>query len=213
MRKKLCEVTAELVRNLIDDDGNNSWMEFLQCLFQCANSQTTALKENALIIFSLIPGIFGNQENNYLDIIKQMLLQSFQSTEYSVRFYAGRALANFITDHDKEEAVLKHFGDLIGPYLKTIEESVMKVEDDALLKLTIDLLSLTPKFVRPQLGALLQLCLTIGNETQLPDEWRHLAIECCVTAAETVPGAVKKVGVVIIPNLVQLVSSEIIFEV
>lgn len=211
MRKKLCEVTAELVRNLIDDDGNNTWLEFLQHLFQIASSPSVQLKENALIIFSLIPGIFGNQQTNYLDYIKQMISQSFAHTEYSVRFFAAKALANFITDHEKEEPILKHFHDLIGPYLKAMEESVVKQEDDALLKLAIDILSLTPKFVRPQLVNLLQLCLNIGREADLPDEWRHLAIECCVTAAETVPGAVKKVGVQLIPMLVQLVGIKLCF--
>ncbi|VEN53702.1 unnamed protein product, partial [Callosobruchus maculatus] len=30
LRHKVCEVAAEVARNLIDDDGNNQWPEFLQ---------------------------------------------------------------------------------------------------------------------------------------------------------------------------------------
>lgn len=30
MRHKVCELAAEVARNLIDDDGNNQWPEFLQ---------------------------------------------------------------------------------------------------------------------------------------------------------------------------------------
>lgn len=30
LRHKFCEVAAEVARNLIDDDGNNQWPEFLQ---------------------------------------------------------------------------------------------------------------------------------------------------------------------------------------
>lgn len=30
LRHKVCEVVAEVARNLIDDEGNNQWPEFLQ---------------------------------------------------------------------------------------------------------------------------------------------------------------------------------------
>lgn len=33
LRNKVCEVAAEVARNLIDDDGNNQWPEFLQVSF------------------------------------------------------------------------------------------------------------------------------------------------------------------------------------
>lgn len=52
LRRKVCEVAAEVARNLIDEDGNNQWPEFLQFLFQCANSPLPALKESALRMFT-----------------------------------------------------------------------------------------------------------------------------------------------------------------
>lgn len=52
MRRKVCDVAAEVARILIDEDGNNQWPEFLQFLFQCANSPSPALKESALRIFT-----------------------------------------------------------------------------------------------------------------------------------------------------------------
>lgn len=52
IRRKVCEVAAEVARNLIDEDGNNQWPEFLQFLFQCANSPLPALKESALRMFT-----------------------------------------------------------------------------------------------------------------------------------------------------------------
>lgn len=51
IRRRICEVAAEVARNLIDDDGNNQWPEFLQFLFQCANGPTPGLKESALRMF------------------------------------------------------------------------------------------------------------------------------------------------------------------
>lgn len=52
IRRKVCDVAAEVARNLIDEDGNNQWPEFLQFLFQCANSPSPALKESALRMFT-----------------------------------------------------------------------------------------------------------------------------------------------------------------
>lgn len=51
-RKRLCDIAAELARNLVDQDGNNQWPQFLQFLFQCANSPSPALKDSALRMFT-----------------------------------------------------------------------------------------------------------------------------------------------------------------
>lgn len=51
LRRKVCDVAAEVARNLIDEDGNNQWPEFLRFLFQCANSQAPQIKESALRMF------------------------------------------------------------------------------------------------------------------------------------------------------------------
>lgn len=213
MRKKLSEVAAELVRNLINDDGTNTWPEFIQFLFQLSNSPNPVQKQTALIVFSLVPSLFGNQQNAYLEPLKQMLSQSFQSNEYFVRFQAGKALACFITDHDKEESVLRHFSELVPLYLKAMEESVRLQEDDALLKLAIEVIGLVPKFFRPHLGNFLEMCYGIAKESQVEDDWRHLALEFTITAAENVPGAVKKVGGHLIPQYISLVSNNFLFAV
>lgn len=52
VRSKVCEMAAEVARNLIDEDGNNQWPEFLQFLFQCANAPSSVLKESALRMFT-----------------------------------------------------------------------------------------------------------------------------------------------------------------
>ncbi len=51
VRKKLADLVAEVVRNLIDDDGNNHWPEFLKFLFEMASSPNVEMKEVALHIF------------------------------------------------------------------------------------------------------------------------------------------------------------------
>ena len=80
LKRKICEVVAEVARNLIDDDGNNQWPEILQLLFQCANATNIQLQESALRIFASVPGIFGIQQTQYLEIIKAMLLKYMDRT-------------------------------------------------------------------------------------------------------------------------------------
>uniref|UniRef100_A0A672KA94 IPO4/5-like TPR repeats domain-containing protein n=2 Tax=Sinocyclocheilus grahami TaxID=75366 RepID=A0A672KA94_SINGR len=81
IRKKVCDIAAELARNLIDDDGNNQWPEILKFLFDSVNSQDVNLREAALHIFWNFPGIFGNQQQHYLEVIKRMLVQCMQDQE------------------------------------------------------------------------------------------------------------------------------------
>ncbi|CAH0556676.1 unnamed protein product [Brassicogethes aeneus] len=193
LRHKVCEVVAEVARNLIDDDGNNQWPEFLQFLFHCANDQNPVLKEAALQMFTSVPGVFGNQQNNYLDLIKQMLMQSLQPTEsYEVRFQAVRAVGAFILINDKETQILKHYADLLAPMLQVIGESVQQQEDDTLLKVLIDLAENTPKYLRPQLVNIYEMCMKIFTNNDALDSFRQLALEVMVTLAEMAPAMVRK---------------------
>ena len=54
MRKKLCDVISELAHNMIDDEGNNVWPEFLQFLFENAQSANIIQKEIALNLFRYV---------------------------------------------------------------------------------------------------------------------------------------------------------------
>uniref|UniRef100_A0A7M4FL78 Importin 5 n=1 Tax=Crocodylus porosus TaxID=8502 RepID=A0A7M4FL78_CROPO len=82
MRKKICDIVAELARNLIDEDGNNQWPEGLKFLFDSVSSQNMGLREAALHIFWNFPGIFGNQQQHYLEVIKRMLVQCMQDQDH-----------------------------------------------------------------------------------------------------------------------------------
>lgn len=206
IRRKVCEVAAEVARNLIDEDGNNQWPEFLQFLFQCANGPVPALKESALRMFTSVPGVFGNQQANYLDLIKQMLQQSIvDATHYEVRFQAVRAIGAFIMLHDKEANIQKHFSELLPAVVQVIAQSVEKQDDEALLKVLIDLAESTPKFLRPQLENIMEMCMKIFSNEEMGDSWRQLALEVLVTLAETAPAMVRKVGGKYIVSLVPLV--------
>lgn len=136
------------------------------------------MKEAALQMFTSVPGVFGNEQNNYLDLIKQMMLQSLQPTEpFEVRFQAVRAVGAFILVNDKETQILKHFGDLLGPMLQIIAETVHQQDDDTLLKVLIDLAENAPKFLRPQLLPIYELCMKIFSDSGALDSWRQLSLE------------------------------------
>lgn len=66
-----------------------------------------------------MPGVFGNRQNENLDVIKQMLLSSLQPTETeALRMQAVKAVGAFILLHDKESAIQKHFSDLLLPLMQ-----------------------------------------------------------------------------------------------
>ncbi|XP_050306794.1 importin-5 [Anthonomus grandis grandis] len=206
LRHKVCEVVAEVARNLIDDEGNNQWPEFLEFLFQWASDPNEILREAALAMFTSVPGVFGNQQNNYLDVIKQMLLKSLQRTEtYEVRFQAVRAVGAFILINDKETQILKHFGDLLAPMLMVIEDNIQLQDDDTLLKVLIDLAENTPKFLRPQLLNIYDLCMKLFSNSYALDSWRTLGLEVMVTLAEMAPAMVRKMAGKYMEQLVPLI--------
>jgi hypothetical protein len=52
LKKRMCDIVSELARNLVDEDGQNNWPEFLQFLFRCASSDSPQLKECSLRMFA-----------------------------------------------------------------------------------------------------------------------------------------------------------------
>ena len=110
VRRKCADLAAEVARNLTDDDGNNSWPEFLKFLFTMASSQSAEAKEIALHMFASVPSVFGNQEQQYIDVIKNMLASSLTDANFDVRFGAVKATCNYLMLHDKDVGVQKHFG-------------------------------------------------------------------------------------------------------
>ncbi|CAA9994529.1 unnamed protein product [Nesidiocoris tenuis] len=215
-RHKACEVASEMARSLIDDDGNNNWPEFLQYLFQCANSTSAVHKESALRMFASVPGVFGNQQTQHLDLIKQMLHQSLMDqTSYNVRFQAVRAVSAFIMLHDKEDPIHKFLKDLLQPMIQVficsascpivVTESVEKGDDDTLLKCLIELAENAPKFLRPQLDIILQLFLKVISSNDMENSWKQLALETIVTLSESAPAMMRKEAGKYIPVLVPLI--------
>lgn len=107
--------------------------------------------------------------------------------------------------HDKEENIYKHFSELVPALVQVTAQSVEKQDDDALIKVLIDLAETMPKFLRGQLDNIMQMCMNIFSNEEMLDSWRQLALEVLVTLAETAPAMVRKVGEKYIVSLVPLV--------
>lgn len=66
-----------------------------------------------------MPGVFGNQQNQNLDVIKRMLLSALQPTESdALRIQAVKAIGAFILLHDKEPVIQQHFQDVLLPLMQ-----------------------------------------------------------------------------------------------
>jgi len=193
VRRKCADLAAEVARNLTDEEGNNKWPEFLKFLFDCASSPNPEVKEVSLHMFASVPGVFGNQEQQYYDVIKNMLASSLVDPNYEVRFGAVKAASNYLLLHEKDVGLQKHLGDLLGPMMTVTVQSVEKQDDDACLKSIIDIAEAMPKYLRPQLVQIFELCLKMVSNTELLESWRHLALEVVVTTSETAPAMVRKV--------------------
>ncbi|KAL7845929.1 hypothetical protein AOLI_G00241210, partial [Acnodon oligacanthus] len=206
IRKKVCDVAAELARNLLDDDGNNQWPEILKFLFESVNSQNVALREAALHIFWNFPGIFGNQQQHYMEVIKRMLVQCMQDQENpQIRTLAARATASFILSNESNTALLKHFSDLLPGILQAVNESCYQ-GDDAVLKSLVEIADTAPKYLRPNLEATLQLCLKLCADTNLTNMQRQLALEVIVTLSETAAAMLRKHTAIVAQSVPQMLS-------
>ena len=104
------EVESEIERQLQDNEGNNLWPEFRRFLFESTSNGTTKLKLSALKIFGSVPGISGNQQSQYINVIKQMFQQCMSGKEnYPIRFQAVKSLSSFILLHDDNVGLQKNF--------------------------------------------------------------------------------------------------------
>ncbi|KAK5847578.1 hypothetical protein PBY51_016695 [Eleginops maclovinus] len=206
IRKKVCDIAAELTRNLIDDDGNNQWPEVLKFLFDSVNSDSVSLRESALHIFWNFPGIFGNQQQHYMEVIKRMLVQCMQDQDNPhIRTLAARAAASFVLSNEGNTALLKHFSDLLPGILQAVNESCYQ-SDDSVLKSLVEIADTAPKYLRPNLEATLQLCLKLCADSNLTNMQRQLALEVIVTLSETAAAMLRKHTAIVAQSVPQMLA-------
>ncbi|XP_054167473.1 importin-5-like [Oppia nitens] len=195
LRRKVCDVVAEVSKNCIDDNGNNNWPEILQFMFESANSPDISIRHSALLIFASVPGIFGSEQSKYLSVIKQMLINYLcNDSDEEVKISAVKATSAFILAHDSEKAIIKQMSECILPMIHIISNCIDNESDDSTLKSFIDISEKCPQILRSQYEPLTELCLKTLSNTEKSDSWRHLALEIIITFAENAPSTVRKRG-------------------
>uniref|UniRef100_A0A667ZJA7 Karyopherin (importin) beta 3 n=1 Tax=Myripristis murdjan TaxID=586833 RepID=A0A667ZJA7_9TELE len=176
IRKKVCDIAAELSRNLIGKAPLN------------------------------FPGIFGNQQQHYMEVIKRMLVQCMQDQENpQIRTLAARAAASFVLSNESNTALLKHFSDLLPGILQAVNESCYQ-GDDSVLKSLVEIADTAPKYLRPNLEATLQLSLKLCADTNLTNMQRQLALEVIVTLSETAAAMLRKHTAIVSQSVPQMLA-------
>uniref|UniRef100_A0A2K6F824 Importin 5 n=1 Tax=Propithecus coquereli TaxID=379532 RepID=A0A2K6F824_PROCO len=100
MRKKICDIAAELARNLIDEDGNNQWPEGLKFLFDSPVMPWDRWLQILCMLIWFIPQVIA------------ALLQTMEDQgNQRVQAHAAAALINFTEDCPKS---------LLIPYLDNL---------------------------------------------------------------------------------------------
>lgn len=94
-----------------------------------------------------------------------------------MRFQAVRATSAFVLLHEKEVAIQKHLEPLLPAMVGVLGESVVRTDDETLLKSLIELAESCPKFLRPQLEHICELCMKVS----------HSGLQFCTLKCEKLP--------------------------
>uniref|UniRef100_A0A8C4P0Y8 Importin-5 n=1 Tax=Dicentrarchus labrax TaxID=13489 RepID=A0A8C4P0Y8_DICLA len=181
IRKKVCDIAAELCRNLIDDDGNNQWPELLKFLFDSVNSDNVGLRE---AVISALLQTMEDQSNPrvqahaaaalinftedcpksllipYLDSLVQhlhviMVAKLQELIQKGTKLVLEQVVTSIASVADTAEEKFVPYYDLFMPSLKHIVENAVQKELRLLRGKTIECISL--------------IGLAVGKEKFMPD--------------------------------------------
>ncbi|KAI1286009.1 Importin-5 [Halotydeus destructor] len=208
LKRKICDAAAELAKNFLDDDGNNLWPDFLNSLFECVNSSDLVLKECALNMFAYVPGVFGNQQSRYLDVIRQMLIHCLAvspTTDLNVRTSAVKATSSFALLHYEEKPIVKQLQECIPLIIAFVAETMLMEGEhcEAGLNCLVELSEKCPQLLRIQFNTIIELCIKALEEEQVLEARKHLALEIIVSLAEAAPATMRKRGAAYLPKIIQ----------
>lgn len=202
IRKKITDVIAELARFLIDEEGTNRWPEVLTFLFEMSSSPNVMLREASLNIFTSFPGIFGNQETHYMQVIHQLLARSLADGSKTISYLAVKAITAFIKNHEKEMNIIMGFKDCLPLILQNVKSSIEdNTDNEELQKCLIEIAEIAPKYLKTVLDDVFEVCINVLVHNELVSR-KHLALEVLVTLAENASGMVRKNASKYIPLIV-----------
>jgi len=156
-------------------------------------------------------------------IIHQIFVTCLNDQETKVRYTAATALAAYLKFNCENTQLLNIYRDclpsliavrlqnkicifIIGFFqFQTITHSLTNSDDDTVLKALVDIAENTPKYLRPAIDEVFNLCLhTIQQKEEFEESRRHLALEVLVTLSETASAMVRKISKKYLNQLVPL---------
>lgn len=204
LRKRFCDLVAEIARNLLDDDVNerDTWQQILNFILNCSKSEH--LREIALNIFENVPGIFGEEQHKYVDIAKEILHSGMSPpNSLPIRVAAVRTTSSFLCFNEGEKSVLKHLQGLVHDVVNVAVEASEKEESDTPLECLTEMAGTIPKIMRPHLSDICTACLKIVSDVDKEDCYRQSALEVLITLAESSAPMVRKDAARFIPDIIQ----------
>ncbi|CAD5118222.1 DgyrCDS6944 [Dimorphilus gyrociliatus] len=212
VRKKLCDLIAEVARNTVEveeDNDKHGWPDVLQFIINCSNAENSNLKEMAMIILSYVPSIFGVLQHENVDMIKRMIMQSLVVDNYAVKVSAAKALCQFLIANDDDENIINSWRNLtLDPLLNVLSENIAKDEDLNILKSVVEVADACPKYFRPRFQQLIGASINLLSDNDKTSTVKHLALELIVTMSESAAASMRKLCGDSIPPLVQKLLSE-----
>uniref|UniRef100_A0A669E8Q7 Karyopherin (importin) beta 3 n=1 Tax=Oreochromis niloticus TaxID=8128 RepID=A0A669E8Q7_ORENI len=175
IRKKICDIAAELSRNLIDDDGNNQWPEVLKFLFDSVNAenvisallQTMEDQSNPRVQAHAAAALINFTEDCpksllilYLDNLVQhlhviMVAKLQELIQKGTKLVLEQVVTSIASVADTAEEKFVPYYDMFMPSLKHIVENAVQKELRLLRGKTIECISL--------------IGLAVGKEKFMPD--------------------------------------------
>ncbi|CAI4225451.1 unnamed protein product [Auanema sp. JU1783] len=205
LRKKLSDVIAELAREMIDEEsGAQKWPAVITYIDHCSKSEDVELKLSAMLLIDAVPNVFGNEQERYLQEIKQMIRACLVHPSAPVRSAATKAFVSFLTFNEDDDKLVKGFSSDVPAILEVCSHVVSTEEDDdGPLQALADLVSTTPKVVIPHIDAIVVLCSKIIENAEVDECYRNSAMEVLTSLCETAPNSIKKRAPHVIPVILQ----------
>ena len=214
LKTQVCDLVSEVAQNMVDKDGNIQWQEFLQFMYQCLSSNNSKLKDSCLRMFVALPRAFDSIQPTNTDLVKKIFENCLQRNpadpnSYDVNFQAVRALGTYLADYEDDVHVIKAMTCFLPQFMNVISESVEKQDDDALVKVLIEVAEKVPKFLKPLLNQVMKMNILVVANENYSLNFRQLALEVIVVLTEVQSVPVRKNCVKEITELIPYLLSKL----
>lgn len=196
VRNKIADAVAEIARQYTEEnvpgvDGSRDiWPELLNALFTASQSPDAGMRESAFRILEATPGIIEAQHE---DVVLNVFQKGIRDPATEVRLATMAAFSSFFQSLNKK-AQQKYYA-LIPDILNTLiplKEAGKSEQLTKALMAIIELAEVASRMFKNVFGDLVQLCISMIQDTSLDDQARQNALELMATFADYNPTMCKK---------------------